>query len=675
MSGTAPGVWTVDQAMQKVKDGAWPQQPINYIDDVFSTFTFDNTNNSYPLTLNSGIDMTKGGMFVNKGRTYSSSWEVGDSVQSYRINFNASSGGLTKALTMTSTGVTITGSFSASYPGPSVGYFFRKQPKFFDCVSWTGNGVDGRSISHALGSTPGCVIVKNTSDNYTNWHVWHRSLPSGYQILFNDKAPQYALTSYSPPRPSISANSTSITVGGNYDTNGSTGATYVAYIFAHDAGGFGVSGTENVISCGSYTGNGSPAGPSINLGWEPQWLMIKRTDADTGDAGWYICDNLRGMPVSNASGQYTNYLIANHPTSENNYSFAQQYVNPTATGFTLNTGQAGVNASGGTYIYVAIRRSNKVPTTGTQVYKPVAYTGTGSAERVDFGFPVDAYLHIGRSGSGWSNLSGYAWPLFTRLLGVANAINTTMNNTWSGGWGTSYLTIDNNYGVRLVDNYYLNVSNGLYSIHGFKRAPGFMDIVAYDGSGSTSAVNHGLGVQPELIIYKSRSNAANWVVHTPTLISQSKFLFFNNSDPAADNSSQGFSNSGAPTATTITPGSTQLNMAGWTYVAYLFATCPGVSKVGSYTGTGAAQTIDCGFTSGARFVLIKRTDSSGDWIMYDTARGIVSGNDPYIRLNSTGTEVTGFDYISPQSSGFGLTASAPAALNASGGTYIYLAIA
>jgi len=111
------------------------------------------------------------------------------------------------------------------------------------------------------------------------------------------------------------------------------------------------------------------------------------------------------------------------------------------------------------------------------------------------------------------------------------------------------------------------------------------------------------------------------------------------------------------------------------FIAYLFATCAGVSKVGSYTGTATTKQVDCGFTAGARFVLIKRTDSTGDWYVWDSARGIVSGNDPYLLLNSTAAEVTSTDYIDTYSAGFELSSTAPAAINASGGTFIFLAIA
>jgi len=107
----------------------------------------------------------------------------------------------------------------------------------------------------------------------------------------------------------------------------------------------------------------------------------------------------------------------------------------------------------------------------------------------------------------------------------------------------------------------------------------------------------------------------------------------------------------------------------------LFATVPGISKVGSYSGTGSNVDVDCGFTSGARFVLVKRTDSTGDWYVWDSARGIVAGNDGYLLLNSNAAEVTSTDYIDPLSSGFTITSTAPAALNASGGSYLFLAIA
>jgi hypothetical protein len=137
-------------------------------------------------------------------------------------------------------------------------------------------------------------------------------------------------------------------------------------------------------------------------------------------------------------------------------------------------------------------------------------------------------------------------------------------------------------------------------------------------------------------------------------------------------------NSTAPTASvfSVGPAGYSTNTSGVKYIAYLFASVDGISKIGTYSGTGSNVNVDCGFSAGARFVLIWRADSSGPgWYVYDSARGIVAGNDPYSLLGSTATEVTNTDYIDPLNAGFTVTSSAPAALNTSGGTYTFLAIA
>lgn len=110
-------------------------------------------------------------------------------------------------------------------------------------------------------------------------------------------------------------------------------------------------------------------------------------------------------------------------------------------------------------------------------------------------------------------------------------------------------------------------------------------------------------------------------------------------------------------------------------IAYLFATKNGISKVGSYTGNGTNQTINCSFTTGARFILIKRTDSTGDWFVWDTARGIAAGNDPHFSLNATVAEVTTNDSIDSDSSGFIVNQVAATNINVNAATYIFLAIA
>ena len=81
--------------------------------------------------------------------------------------------------------------------------------------------------------------------------------------------------------------------------------------------------------------------------------------------------------------------------------------------------------------------------------------------------------------------------------------------------------------------------------------------------------------------------------------------------------------------------------------------------------------VDCGFSNGSRFVLFKRTDSSGDWYIVDSVRGITSGNDPYLRLNLSNAEATSTELINPLSSGFTVQHNQGVV----DGTYIFYAIA
>jgi len=173
------------------------------------------------------------------------------------------------------------------------------------------------------------------------------------------------------------------------------------------------------------------------------------------------------------------------------------------------------------------------------------------------------------------------------------------------------------------------------------------------------------------MIVKSRSGATAWQVYSSAL-ANTEYLVLNTTAAKATGATRW--NSTTPTSSVFSLGAaTEVNNSGATYVAYLFATAAGVSKVGSYTGTGATQTISCGFTGGARFVLIKRTDSTGDWYVWDTARGMVSGTDPSLLLNSTAAEVNA-NSIYTTGVGFQIVSTA-AGINASGGSYIFLAIA
>jgi len=640
--------------------GAAAAVAANYIEDVFSTWLTTGTGGSNTQTVNNGVNLsTYGGLVWGKSRNVAGSNHIlVDTARGVNTTLSTDNTGaqITSFPTVSSfltTGFTAT-NYVNSLSDTFAFWTFRKQPKFFDVVTYTGNGT-ARSISHNLGSTPGCIIVKVTSTTDA-WFVYHRSATGNLRL--NTTAAQDAGNYFI-----TGASSTTFDVGSGGSIN-SSGATYVAYLFAHNAGGFGPLGTENVISCGSYTGNGSTTGPTVNLSYEPQWLLVKNAG---GSGNWFIFDNMRGIPT----GGDTSYLTANLATAEG--TALANAIDLSATGFQIKTTSSALNTSGSTYIYIAIRRGPmKVPTDATKVFAPVARAGTGTDTTVNAGFPVDLGLTANRT-----SVTDKFYAV-DRLRGN-KFLRTNLTSTESAN---AALYPDNPFDVQTAlriqgtsSNDGVNQSGFNYIDYLMRRAPGFFDEVCYTGTGSARTINHNLGVVPELMIVKNRANAGyGWIVYSAAL-GATNFVQLNSTGASAAVST--FWNNTAPTSTVFSVGTAGATnpAAGEAIVAYLFATCAGVSKVGSYTGNGTTQTIDCGFTGGARFVLIKRTDSTGGWYVYDTARGMTVLTDPYLLLNSTAAESATLGSVTTVTTGFAVNASILAAINTNAASYIFLAIA
>ena len=636
--------------------GGVPVVP-QYIEDVFSCFLY--TGNGSTQTITNGIDLsTKGGLVWIKCRNQIRDNSLTDTARGASLQLisnTTSRGDISIAPNGLSafgtTGFTVTGQgFDVNNNNETYGsWTFRKQPKFFDIQTWTGTG-SNRTISHSLGSVPACIIVKRT-DTGQAWAVYHRSLANTeYLVLNTTAAKATGATWWNSTTPT----STVFSVGTDASVNAS-GGTYVAYIFAHDAGGFGLTGTDNVISCGSFTTDGG-GDFSVNLGYEPQWLLCKSTTSSS--LRWYLMDSMRGMPDQPGLSA-TSVLSANTSGAELS---GNNSVHPTATGFT----GAGIGGSE-TYIYIAIRKGPMaVPTDATKVFNP--YTATLVAGTVvNTGVTPDLLFAKSRSISDsprWvDRLRGYAYATAggNPQLSSSSTAAEVSATAFSFNWTNTGFTV----GASLDER-----STVIYSL---RRAPSFFDEVCYTGTGNARTINHNLAAVPELMIMKERSEPAGWWWNVYYGVSN-KFLKLDATD--AETTSTAVWNNTAPTSSVFSIGAYYpINTPSSTYVAYLFATCAGVSKVGSYTGTATTLQVDCGFTSGARFVLIKRTDSTGAWYVWDSARGIVSGNDPYLLLNSDAAEVTNTDYIDTYSAGFEISSTAPAAINASGGSYIFLAIA
>ena len=619
------------------------------VEDVFSTYLYGG-NDSTPQTITNGIDLAgEGGMVWVKARSSSYDHALFDTdrgaTKTLYPNKNDPSQTISGTVTaFASDGFTLGGSslVSGSPSSTFASWTFRKAPKFFDVVTYSGNSVAGREIPHNLGSVPAMMIVKSNS-RASGWFVFHKDFikeiyPAQNSALFlngNDTGDSNS-DYWNNTLPTDSVFSLGGT-GGSWGTNGS-GETYVAYLFADNSA---EDADDQMIKCGSYTGAGAHL--NINLGWEPQFVLIKCT---SHSANWVMFDNMRGLPVDGNAKD----LRPNATDTEGDNSA----IGITSTGFLARNGVDGqINANGRAYIYMAIRAPMmKEPSAGTEVF--AVDNITSSTSQSTSTFPVD--FAIATSGTHYA---------MSRLTGT-NVMAT--NSTGAEfDWGGGRPEFDHMDGISLSAN-----MNG-YLVHMFKRAKGFFDVVAYSGNSVAGhQISHSLGVAPEMIWAKCRSTGGGayyWQVYHSAVGDTHTMRLNEANTPAALSM---FNN--------ITTTSFKLdnwantNESGETYIAYLFATIAGISKVGSYTGNGSSQTINCGFAAGARFIMIKRTDATGDWYVWDTARGIVAGNDPHISLNTTAAQVSD-DSIDPDSSGFSVNQISATNINVSSGTYIYLAIA
>ena len=550
-----------------------------------------------------------------------------------------------------------------------VGWTFKTQEKFFTQVQYTGTGAV-QQIAHDLGSTPGMIMVKNVTSGggSAKWRVYHRknnagTNPEQYVIYLNE---QNDVSSSGTSWNNTAPTGTHFTVGTQAETN-ANGTTFMAYLFAHDAGGFGED-DESIVKCGNYTGNYNTDGPTINLGWEPQYIFIKR--ASGGSEHWICFDTAR--QISNLGG-----LDFDIETSANAVERESiDWLHVTSTGFKIDGQYNHINGGSDNYIYMAIRRSDgkvgRPPTADTaQNYFQSAYsresTPNNKTATSTLPFAPDTCMIK-------TPAAGNDWLMGTRQTGrsVLEPNDTTArtdNQYWEWDYPRGWQSYTGN--------------NSAWQTWGWKRGLSH-DVVCYQGNGSAGhEITHNMNSVPEMIWVKSRNSNSNWIVYHVGLNDgvnpQNYKIFLNDSD--SDSAGSGFWNNTAPTKTKVTLGSdNNVNQNGYAMVMYLFASVDGVSKCGYYTGTGASgNAITTGFRP--RYILLKRTDAANglqsSWYQLDTTRGINAttglngGQDLWLRLNDNGTNQAD-PLVSLQSNGFTLT-DAGASTNGSGMKYIYYA--
>jgi len=300
--------------------------------DVFNTSLWTGTGAARPIT--TGIDSGEGSLVWGKARANSTLHLLFDTVrgaQNYVTSNSADPQYNTPGTldAFTSTGYAVGSSLNLNGSGrANVGWQFRCAPNFFKIVQFTGDGAATQGITNPLGANLGRCFIKRT-DATDNWVTWHRSFPSVSGLLNSG---------FDGETSAISVSDSLITVGSTRSLNVS-GATYIVYCFGHDTT------SDGLIQCGSYIGNGSASGPIVNLGWRPQWLLVKSTNSSNlVGADWLIFDTARGI---------SNTLAPNNVNAE----ISAARISLSAAGFQVIDSTYHTNFSGSGYAYMAIREA------------------------------------------------------------------------------------------------------------------------------------------------------------------------------------------------------------------------------------------------------------------------------------------------------------------------------
>ena len=324
---------------------------------------------------------------------------------------------------------------------------------------------------------------------------------------------------------------------------------------------------------------------------------------------------------------------------------------------------------------------------GSDYFNTVLYSGSSASEVsvTGVGFQPDFVWDKNRNNA----YQHYLWDAVRGttkyLVSNSNAAETTDANSLKSfdsdgftlGAGSTFATMSagnthvgwawkaNGSGVS-------NTDGSITSTVSANTEAGF-SIVSYTGTNSNSTVGHGLGVAPSMVICKNRTagiGSGSWPVWHTGLSSGTSYLFLNSTAAQASGNNNFTS---APSSTVLNLGTSDTNNTA-TMIAYCFAEVPGYSAFGKYTGNGSADGtfVYTGFRPA--FVIIKRSDSTANWLMYDNKRLGYNQNNNYLLPDLANAEGSGDNYPDLLSNGF-KPRVANQSFNVSGGTYIYMAFA
>ena len=328
-----------------------------------------------------------------------------------------------------------------------------------------------------------------------------------------------------------------------------------------------------------------------------------------------------------------------------------------------------------TKLYTGTGSSNSVTNDGNSDLQPdwvwiKERDGTGQHGSFDSSRGVQKELKIDEAGTestAAQSVTAFNSDGFT--VGTAGDYNGSSNEQVAWQWkanGGSRTTFSES-GSNAGGGYQANTTAGF-------------SIIDYTGTGSSGAtITHGLGAVPEFFIVKGRSIGDSWTSYHAHNTSAPETDMLKLDENSATQDNVVFFNDTAPTSSVFTVdgnnGEPKVNQDGETYIAYCFTEIQGYSKFGKYTGNNSADGtfVYTGFKPA--FIMIKRTDSSGSWVINDSTRNPTNQANNTLVPDETWVESTN-DYYAMDilSNGFKLRKNSPE-INGSSTTQVYMAFA
>ena len=307
------------------------------------------------------------------------------------------------------------------------------------------------------------------------------------------------------------------------------------------------------------------------------------------------------------------------------------------------------------------------------LFSTTLYSGNGGTQSINTGIDL-----AGDGGLVWTKCRNntHDHHLFDTERGVLKRLRT--NSEAAEHSEANSLTAFNSNGHTLGSEYAHNGSTQNFVSWTWKKQSNFFDIVTYAGNGSARSIAHNLGSVPGMIIIKGYDRSDGWAVYHRGAnggTDPEDYVTFLSGSNAQSNSASHF-NDTAPTSTHFTVGTeSMVNSSSNNYVAYLFAHNSTSINCGTYTGNGSSTgpVVTTGFQP--QWLMFKCTSNADDWVIVDTQRGIsATGNDTFLKPNTSGADYGFLDAISVTSTGFNVTGT-DNVVNGNGRTYIYMAIA